>query len=67
MATAGMSMQVPLAALLDGIFKSPQWLHSIGAFVEFFIGGLAVLCGFFGIVLSSVHDPSGDPEGVGNL
>lgn len=60
-------MQVPLAAILDGIFKSPQWLHSIGAFAEVFIGALAVLCGFFGIVLSSVHDPSGDPAGVSSM
>ena len=60
MATAGMSIQVPLAALLDGVFKAPAWLHSIAAFSTVFAGAVAVLCGFFGIVFLSVHDPTVD-------
>lgn len=52
-ATAGLSMQVPIAVLLDLLFRSPAWLSRVGSAVLTLLGGGLILAGFFGINLSS--------------
>ncbi len=55
-ATAGLSMQVPIAVVLDVLFRSPAWLGSVGPAVLTFAGGALILAGFFGINLSSEQE-----------
>ena len=42
-------MQVPLAVVLDAIFKRPAWLSSASSASFMFGGAALVLAGFFGI------------------
>lgn len=48
-ATVGLSAQVPLAVLLDLLFKHPSWLHSPPAAVLMIVGAILVLGGFYGV------------------
>lgn len=53
LATVGLSVQVPLAVLADGILGSPPWLHSIASAVLMVCGAAGVLIGFLGVTLST--------------
>ncbi len=43
-------MQVPIAVLMDALFRDPGWKHSAWGAALTFAGGAVVLLGFFGIV-----------------
>ncbi|GAB4821963.1 hypothetical protein N2152v2_009009 [Parachlorella kessleri] len=55
-ATAGLSMQIPFAVLLDVLFRSPAWLSRALPAVLTFTGGGLILAGFLGINLSSEEE-----------
>lgn len=52
-ATVGLSMQVPLAVVLDAIFKHPAWLYNGLSAALTFVGAALVLTGFFGVNVES--------------
>jgi drug/metabolite transporter (DMT)-like permease len=52
-ATVGLSMQVPLAVLLDAILKHPPWLSNWLSAVLTFVGAALVLTGFLGVNVES--------------
>ncbi|KAL0027748.1 hypothetical protein WJX77_002727 [Trebouxia sp. C0004] len=52
LATVGLSVQVPLAVAAEGIFGTPEWLHSHGSAAFMILGAIAVLMGFMGVSLS---------------
>jgi hypothetical protein len=49
-------MQVPIAVVLDVLFRSPAWLGSVVPAVLTFVGGALILAGFFGINFSSEQE-----------
>ena len=61
-ATGGLSMQVPLAVVLDAIVRSPPWLHSAGTAVLTFLGAAVILAGFFGLNSGEADDERGRAE-----
>ena len=63
LATAGLSMQVPLAIAIDGVVRRPAWLHSAPTAWLTFIGGGVVLTGFFVLTLHSGGSESGSGSG----
>lgn len=46
-------MQVPLAVVLDAIFKHPAWLYNGLSAALTFVGAALVLTGFFGVNVES--------------
>jgi solute carrier family 35, member F5 len=62
LATAGLSMQVPIAIFLDALFHDPRWMHSLGTALLTFLGGTIILVGFFALTASSTQDV--EEEGV---
>lgn len=52
-ASAGLSLQVPIAIVLDAIFRNPRWLHAVGTALLTLLGGGGVLSGFIGINVGS--------------
>jgi solute carrier family 35 protein F5 len=65
LATAGLSMQVPIAIFLDALFHDPRWLHSLGTAVLTFLGGAVILVGFFALTASSTPPENEEKEGLG--
>ncbi|KAL4535240.1 hypothetical protein Ndes2437A_g05967 [Nannochloris sp. 'desiccata'] len=63
LATAGLSMQVPIAIVLDAIFHNPRWMHSLGTAVLTFLGGTVILVGFFALTASSSADEDSGVHG----
>ena len=59
LATAGLSMQVPIAITLDAIFRHPRWMDAAGAAVLTFIGGSVILAGFFVLTASTSTGTNG--------
>ncbi|KAL0027142.1 hypothetical protein WJX79_010145 [Trebouxia sp. C0005] len=51
-ATVGLSVQVPMAVAAEGIFGTPEWLHSHASAAFMILGAIAVLVGFMGVSLS---------------
>ncbi|KAK9794952.1 hypothetical protein WJX73_000997 [Symbiochloris irregularis] len=51
-ATLGLSLQFPIAAVADVATKSPPWLHN-STWIYMLLGALAILAGFFGINVDS--------------
>ena len=52
-ATVGLSVQVPMAVAAEGVFGSPEWLHSHTSAALMMLGAIAVLVGFMGVSLSN--------------
>lgn len=63
LATAGLSMQVPIAITLDAIVRNPKWMGNAGAAVLTFLGGAVILAGFF--VLTATTSPGDGTAGSG--
>jgi len=49
LATSGLALQVPIAVILDAIFKDPGWLHSLSSGILTLLGGCIILVGFIGL------------------
>ena len=51
-ATVGLSVQIPLAVVVEMLLRSPPWLRSPSSAVLILLGALAVIAGFLGVTLT---------------
>lgn len=65
LATAGLALQVPVAALSDALFATPAWLHGgVGPMLGTFLGAGLVLYGFFALLLEEKNDGAAVPAAL---
>ncbi|KAL6766447.1 hypothetical protein ACKKBG_A36035 [Auxenochlorella protothecoides x Auxenochlorella symbiontica] len=58
LATAGLSLQIPLAVTADALFRSPAWLRAFWPLVLTAAGGLTILVGFLAMTLVPARLPA---------
>lgn len=51
--TAGLSLQIPFAVVVDLLFRNPAWVHRASAMILTLLGGGLIVIGFLGITLGA--------------